>query len=696
MICTGTNNFILVETIESLIIQGSGSIAFGTASIIATEGLIVTPIDENLSDAEKLAAAEIQLENNRANCEGMDLVATSLTSIYESSSLTLVCGEEDDDDCGQITEESKTLIVSVTSLLQLSSQNIEDTSIATLATEILTFIETNQIEVLSYEQKNILISLTESIRFTVLVYISQISVIESQKFEIAGSIVFPGASISIDDIDEADITLQISVLEIQLFNLFQISDANDKVLECIVSLEDLPATTAPETNSEFISLVQNIPAMCSSPEPPVKEIQETAANITKLCGSFTSQPTPGELNILVFIKQSLITFKQTFITQITIFSQKLSVFTKSEVTAASLGVEVISSSGEIEVATAVDISGGFEEGSIEFLVYRIEILQSSLNAIVSVLERISEVLSLSSGDFSSTSSSFALSISSFSATLSSGAFTLDVMTLAQNVLQIEVTALPSASTVILLESTQSSLQSIQLTILSQITIIKELIFQQAISLSTISFTIQSFDLNGNIIFTDVPISSADENSNTEEFENYIAVLQEHQSSFLKIEEIIQAALTLDFSSIATAVNEVSASFFINKLTKLILILSQDITDPSILTEISEILELKITTEYLQAVEYRIQFILFIFQSYIIEITGQIQLVQEIQIAIGESSTTRPITEKEEVLILSLQTLLADLNALELTIVSINAALESTSTSGNLRKHHYLIFCAINI
>ena len=132
---------------------------------------------------------------------------------------------------------------------------------------------------------------------------------------------------------------------------------------------------------------------------------------------------------------------------------------------------------------------------------------------------------------------------------------------------------------------------------------------------------------------------------------------------------------------------VSASFFINKLTNLILIVSQDITDPSILTEISEILELKITTEYLQAVEYRIQFILFIFQSYIIEITGQIQLVQEIQIAIGESSTTRPITEKEEVLILSLQTLLADLNALELTIVSINTALESTSTSGNIRKHH---------
>ena len=658
-----------------LIIQGSGSIAFGTASVIASEGLIVAPIDVNLPDAEKLAAAEIQLERNRANCEGMDRVAAALTSIFKASSL--VCQEDNDDDCDQITEESKTLIIRVTSLLQTSSQNIEDTSIASLAIDILTFIETNFIVVLSYEQRDLLISLTASIKFTVLVYVSQISIIESQKFEIDGAIVFPGTNVTIDDVDEADITLQISVLKTQLINLFQISDANDKVLECIASIEDLTATTTPEPNSEFMTLVENIPAMCSEPEPPVEVIQETAADIVKLCGSFTSQPTPGELNILVFIKQSLITFKQTFITQITIFSQKLSVFINTEITAASLDVEVISSSGEIEVATAVDITGGFDEGSMEFLIYRVEVLQSSLNAIISVLEKIALVLSLSSSDTCMTSSSFALSISAFSASLSSGAFTIDIMTLAQSVLQVEVMCLPSTSIIILLESAQSSLQSIQLSILSQITIVKEQIFQQASSLSTISFTVQSFDSNGNIIYTDVPLSLEDENSTTEEFESYIQVLQQHQSSLLKIEEIVTAALTLDFSSISTAVTEVSVSFFIDKLTNLILIISKDIIDTRILTETSEILELKITAEYYQAVEYRIQFILFIFQSYIKEIVGQIQLVQEIQLG----STSRPTTEKELVWIITLQSLLADLNALELTVVSINAALESTSTSG---------------
>ena len=658
-----------------LIIQGSGSIAFGTASVIASEGLIVAPIDVNLPDAEKLAAADIQIERNRANCEGMDQVAAALTSIFEASSL--VCQEDNDEDCDQITEESKTLIIRVTSLLQTSSQNIEDTSIASLAIDILTFIETNFIVVLSYEQRDLLISLTASIKFTVLVYVSQISIIESQKFEIDGAIVFPGTNVTIDDVDEANITLQISVLKTQLINLFQISDANDKVLECIASIEDLTATTTPEPNSEFMTLVENIPAMCSEPEPPVEVIQETAVDIVKLCGSFSSQPTPGELNILVFIKQSLVTFKQTFITQITIFSQKLSVFINTEITAASLDVEVISSSGEIEVATAVDITGGFEVGSMEFLVYRVEVLQSSLNAIISVLERIAFVLNLSSSDTCMTSSSFALSISAFSASLSSGAFTIDIMSLAQSVLQVEVMCLPSTSIIILLESAQSSLQSIQLSILSQITIVKEQIFQQASSLSTISFTVQSFDLNGNIIYTDVPLSLEDENSTTEEFESYIQVLQQHQSSLLKIEEIVTAALTLDFSSISTAVNVVSVSFFIDKLTNLILIISKDIMDTRIITETSEILELKITAEYYQAVEYRIQFILFIFQSYIIEIAGQIQLVQEIQLG----STSRPTTEKELVWIITLQSLLADLNALELTVVSINAALQSTSTSG---------------
>ena len=100
----------------SLIIQGSGSIAYGTASVVASEGLIVAAIDNSLSDTEKLNLTEVQLQRNRANCEGIDQVASALTVIFESSSL--VCKNKYDDDCDQISEESKSLIIKVSALLQ--------------------------------------------------------------------------------------------------------------------------------------------------------------------------------------------------------------------------------------------------------------------------------------------------------------------------------------------------------------------------------------------------------------------------------------------------------------------------------------------------------------------------------------------------------------------------------------------------
>ena len=633
----------------SLSIQGGASVAFGSASVIATQGLIVALIDEDSTDGEKLEAAEEQLETNRANCEGMDQVAESLTSIIESSSLTLVCKDKFDDDCEKITDDSKTLIVKVTKLLQLSSQNIEDSSISTVATEIITFLSSTTITILSYEQRDIIITLIEPIRFTVLIYVSQITVIESKKFEIAGAITFSGATISIDEVDKQETEVQVTVLTAQLTNLFQISDANDKVLECIAKIEDLPTATNPEPNSELSSNVQKVPAMCGAAEPPVEEIQETAASITQICSSLTTQPTQAELNILVFIKQSLITFKQTFITQITIFSQKLSIITKTEViTAASLGVEVISSSGEIEVATAVDITGGFEEGSVDYYVYRIEVLQSSLNAIIDVLERITEILSLSSDDSSASSSSFALSVSTLSATLSSGAFTIDIMTLAQSVLQIEVTVLPSSSIILLLESVQSTLQSIQLTIISQVTMTMEILFQQTKTLSSISFTILSFESSGKIVSTEVAVASQDENSSTEEIETYLQTLEDNKLSIIKIEELTQAALNSDFSSIETAVKEVTVSYFITQLTSLLVVVSENITDSAIVALSSTLMELKFATVYYGAIENRFQFILFLFKSFITEITLQIQVFQEIldeRIGTQESVSKNPVTEK---------------------------------------------------
>ena len=140
------------------------SVVSKTATIILSEGLYINAIDSSLSDTEKLEEATNQLTINRNNCKGMDDVAAALTSKVQSSSLTLVCQDKYDDDCQQIKEESKSLIVKVNSLLLKSSQNIEDVTIAADAAELLTFIEMINITVFSFEQKETIISLTASMK----------------------------------------------------------------------------------------------------------------------------------------------------------------------------------------------------------------------------------------------------------------------------------------------------------------------------------------------------------------------------------------------------------------------------------------------------------------------------------------------------------------------------------------------------
>ena len=182
-----------------------------------------------------------------------------------------------------------------------------------------------------------------------------------------------------------DIIQQEAVLTAQLTNLFQIADANDRVIECIATIEGLPAAADPAPNTDLSGGVEAVPAMCGAPEPPVEEVQETASSITQLCTTLTEQPTAAELTSLVFIKQSLLTFKQAFISQISIFSHQQTTITGAVVTAASLGVLALSPTGDFGVATEIDISEGMAVGTEASITYRTEVIRGTLNATLSVL-----------------------------------------------------------------------------------------------------------------------------------------------------------------------------------------------------------------------------------------------------------------------------------------------------------------------
>ena len=49
------------------------------------------------------------------------------------------------------------------------------------------------------------------------------------------------------------------------------------MIECISRIEGLEAASDPTENAALKKNVEKIPAMCSQPEPPVKDIQKTAS-----------------------------------------------------------------------------------------------------------------------------------------------------------------------------------------------------------------------------------------------------------------------------------------------------------------------------------------------------------------------------------------------------------------------------------
>ena len=352
-----------------------------------------------------------------------------------------------------------------------------------------------------------------------------------------------------------------------------------------------------------------MPAMCGAPEPPVSEVQSTAASIVRSCSAATEQPTAAELKTLIFISQSLLVFKQTFTSQITVFSNKMTALTDLTVTAASLSVSLISATGEIAVAEAVDITGGNAVGSLEFYVLRFEVLQGALNAIVQVLAKLTQVLALTSAEEagSSVGVNFALLVSQLTASLSSGVITTDIITISLSILKMEVTALPSPAIVGVLQSALSTAQSLQISILAQMTNIQlKLTELYSSSLSTVTFTITDISASGETSqFTVSALSS----STTETVDAF----KDSQAALLSVETLVKATLTLDFSAISTAVTEVSISQFLVQISSFLVELGTNVISDNVLTLSQALLKLKINIQLSQSIKSKVQFILYLFR-----------------------------------------------------------------------------------
>ena len=111
---------------------------------------------------------------------------------------------------------------------------------------------------------------------------------------------------------------------------------------------------------------------------------------------------------------------------------------------------------------------------------------------------------------------------------------------------------------------------------------------------------------------------------------------EIQTQISSVKDLVEAALEFDFSSISTATTEVSASVFVSKLSSFLIVIGQNIVDTNIASLSTSLLELKISNAFSQTIKSKIQFIISLFQSYLIQITAQAVIIQQ-QSSIGTTS-----------------------------------------------------------
>merc|ERR1719474_1116098 len=233
-------------------------------------------------------------------------------------------------------------------------------------------------------------------------------------------------------------------------------------------------------------------------------------------------------------------------------------------------------------------------------------------------------------DGSTSPADFALLIAQFTSSLSSGIITEDIITISQKILQAKVTAAPSNAILILLKIAASTASSLQVTILSEIVIIRQNLIQvlvsEGLSLTSITFKIQDFDSEGAIIVIEEAGGKAD--ATQDELEANIDAFGKSQTILTQIEILLKATLAFDFSSLSEPpTSEVTIMEFMTKLSSFLMIVGKDMSNSKV-TEIGqELITMKINMKASTTILSKLSFIISTVTMYVVQVTTEITNVR---------------------------------------------------------------------
>ena len=528
------------DFLSFLSVTTSLGLAEQSEALISVKGFVFQTANSSMSFEKQKKILNRQIKTIRKNKEKMNEVSEKLESM---SKLKVVCSSFYATDCTDAQPKAEELFKQLVVMTQLVVENMVDPRIATESELILTLIK--QVTIVTREQKDVFNMMSESIAGDVLIYVSQIALLESRLLEIDGALTFTETT---TELKENDFELRKVILSAQLTNLFQINNAMDQIVKCIEKIEALPESE--DSNDELIDKISQVTALASEARPPVKEIQRISMEINRECADKDNlEMNSVDLKLLKFLKNPLVTFEQMFTSQISVFSQKLATITGRTVTAANLDVEMISATGDLVGALeAINVTID-KQGSKEFYMQRYQLMKSTLYTLDMVMQKINRVLNLTKDGIPYEGTilpqKFALLVVHYvSHSLSEGVITKGKATAARRILKAQVTAATSSLDKIILKKALSTITSLKMTILteivnSKIQLITALEKNQQ-HISDLKFTIKTFDSSGNIV--NIEETEFKSTSNVTDIQAEIALISKTQVMLSKVQNLLNETI----------------------------------------------------------------------------------------------------------------------------------------------------------
>ena len=223
---------------------------------------------------------------------------------------------------------------------------------------------------------------------------------------------------------------------------------------------------------------------------------------------------------------------------------------------------------------------------------------------------------------------FALLVAQLSTELSSGVITQKVIDLSVLILKAEVTSAPSNAVLIMLQKASSTVSKLQISLLSEVVVIKQQLVMRLtelkIDISTITFQIQQVSSTGEIEFVTEAASSSQAEATFEELTALSTTMVQSRQTLESVQVLLTSLTTLDFSSIA-GTEVISIVVFMQKISQFMVLIGQGFSSEQISILGAELLTYKIEA-ISEAYITQLTFMMSTMVTYSVQVTIEVTMI----------------------------------------------------------------------